>query len=383
MTTVQINDVEAQINEEEVSQEEEVIYTASQWQLMWWQFKKHRAALIAIAVLGLMYFLAIFAGFFSVYPTNQRFPGYENAPPTLIRFYSQEAGLQRPFIYELARTVDQETFRVKFVPDKSERYPIRLLPKSEPYKLVGFIPMERRLFGVEEDVPLLLFGADQLGRDIYSRTLVGSRVSLFIGFGAVILTFFLGISFGGLAGYLGGAVDEVIMRVIDFMVATPKIPLWMALAAAIPRDWPVIRTYFTITLILSIVGWGGLARAVRGKMLSLREEDFIMAAQVYGASVPRLIFKYMIPNFLSYLLVSVTLSIPSSILGETSLSFLGLGIQPPAVSWGTLLKEAQQLTVVAQRPWQMIPGLFVVVAVLMFNFIGDGLRDAADPYSKL
>jgi peptide/nickel transport system permease protein len=354
---------------------------------MWWQFKKHRMALFAVGVLAVMYFLALFTDLIAPYDRNQRFTGYENARPVPIHIYSEEGGLQRPFVYRLKRTVDPETIRVTFVEDKSERFPIRLFVDAPeeiqggPRKLFGLFPIHWRLFGTD-GAPVLLFGTDMLGRDIFSRTLYGARISMFIGFGGVILTFVIGISLGGLAGYFGGVVDETLMRIIDFMVSVPQIPLWMALAAAIPRQWPVTKTYFAITLILAIVGWGGLARVVRGKLLSLREEDFVMAANLYGVSTTRLVFRHMLPNFTSYLLVNVTLSIPATILGETALSFLGLGIQPPAVSWGTLLKDAQQLTVVAQRPWQMIPGVFVVVVVLMFNFIGDGLRDAADPYTR-
>ncbi len=362
----------------------EHVYTASQWQLMWWQFRKHKAAMIAVVVLGVMYFLALMAEPFAVYGPTQRFPRLESTAPTRIRFFDETGQFRGPFIYGLERSIDPETIRVTFVEDTSEIYPIRFFAEGTPYKLLGLFPMNLRLVGTDPDgPPIFLFGSDRLGRDLYSRTLYGSRISLFIGFGGVFLTFFFGITLGGIAGYLGGTVDEVIMRIIDFMVSIPQIPLWMGLAAAVPRDWPVIRTYFAITIILSIVGWGGLARAVRGKLLSLREEDYVMAARVYGARPRRLIFKYLLPNFMSYLLVSVTISIPFMILGETALSFLGLGIQPPAVSWGTLLRDAQQLTVVAQRPWQMIPGAFVVVAVLMFNFIGDGLRDAADPYARI
>jgi len=366
------------------TQDSETLYTATQWQLMWWQFRKHRAALIAIGVLGLMYFLAIFAEPFAVYGPTERFPRFENAPPTRVRFIDTEGRFRSPFIYSLKRSIDPQTVRVMFIEDTDEIYPLKFFNAGTPYKLLGVVSANLRLATVPNGgPPLFLFGSDHLGRDIYSRTLYGSRISLFIGFGGVFLTFFFGITLGGISGYLGGVTDEVIMRVIDFMVAIPQIPLWMGLAAAVPRDWPVIRTYFAITLILSVIGWGGLARAVRGKLLSLREEDFIMAAQVYGASSRRLIFRYLLPNFMSYLLVNVTISIPFMILGETSLSFLGLGIQPPAVSWGTLLRDAQRLTVVAQRPWQMIPGIFVVLAVIMFNFIGDGLRDAADPYARL
>ncbi len=361
----------------------ETYYTASQWQLMWWKFRKHKAALVAVVILLLMYFFAIFADLFAPYSANDRFGTWEICPPAKIHFRDESGKWVGPFVYKLGRTVDTETYRVKFVEDRATYYPIKFFLKAEPRETLLGIKQSWRLFGLEVDQPVFLFGTDMLGRDVFSRTLYGSRISMFIGFGGVILTFVLGVTLGGISGYLGGVIDEVIMRVVDFMVATPTIPLWMGLAAAIPRTWPVVRVYFSITIILSVLGWGGLARAVRGKLLSLREEDYIMAARVYGASPARLIGRYMLPNFLSYLLVNITLAVPYTILGETSLSFLGLGIQSPAVSWGVLLKDAQQLTVVAQRPWQLIPGIFVVLVVLMFNFIGDGLRDAADPYSRL
>lgn len=383
-----VHDIEQDVEDLEIPGQRageagETFYTASQWQLMWWKFRKHRVALIAIGVLGFLYLLAICADLVAPYSTNERFGSWEIAPPAKIHLRDESGQWVGPFVYNLERTVDPETFRVKFVEDKSEYYKIRFFIPSEPHEFLGLITLNWRLFGTEVGQPVFLFGSDNLGRDVFSRTLYGSQISMFIGFGGVILTFVLGVTLGGIAGYLGGLVDEVIMRVVDFMVATPTIPLWMGLAAAIPRDWSVLKTYFAITIILSVLGWGGLARAVRGKLLSLREEDYIMAARVYGARPARLIGRYMIPNFLSYLLVNITLAVPYTILGETSLSFLGLGIQPPAVSWGTLLRDAQQLTVVAQRPWQMIPGIFVVVTVLMFNFIGDGLRDAADPYSRI
>jgi peptide/nickel transport system permease protein len=363
------------------AKEEERIYYATQWQLMWWQYRKNKLAFIGMFVLALMYFMAIFAGVLAPYGATERFGGFEMAPPTKIHIRDEEGKWQRPFIYQFDFKVNMDTLRREFVENTGERYPIRFFVRSEPHMIFGLVPINWRLLGTDGP-PLLLFGADHLGRDLFSRTLYGSSISMFIGFTGVTMTFLIGISLGGVAGYLGGLADEIIMRTIDFMISIPSIPLWMSLAAAIPREWTTIQTYFAITVILSVISWGGLARVVRGKLLSLREDDFVMAAQLYGATARRLIFRYLVPNFMSYLLVNITLAIPGNILGETALSFLGLGIQPPAVSWGTLLQDAQNLTVVAQRPWQLIPGGFVIIAVLMFNFIGDGLRDAADPYTR-
>ena len=255
--------------------------------------------------------------------------------------------------------------------------------QGDTYKFWGQWETNRHLFGTGlEGPPLVLFGTDELGRDILSRTFYGSRISLSIGFVGVFLSFFIGVTLGGISGYFGGIADEIIQRIIDFLLSIPALPFWMALAASLPRDWSVTKTYFAITVILSIIGWSGLARVVRGKLLALREEDYTLAAQAAGASQPRIIFRHLLPGFTSHLIVSLTLAIPGSILGETTLSFLGLGMQPPAVSWGVLLGDAQDMVVVAQQPWRLIPGAFVVVAVLLFNFIGDGLRDAADPYAN-
>ena len=297
-----------------------------------------------------------------------------------MRFFDKETGFQlRPFIYDLERKVDPVTFRRTFVVDKSKKYPIYFFARGEPYELWNLFETDIHLFTTKGG-PLFLFGTDKLGRDIFSRNIYASRISLTIGLVGVTLSIGLGMLFGGIAGYFGGVIDSVIMRVVDLLVSIPTIPLWMALAAAVPRDWTVIKTYFAITLLLSIVGWAGLSRVVRGKLLSLREEDFAMAAKISGASEGMIIIRHLLPSFLSYLIVHLTLSIPAMILGETALSFLGLGIQPPAVSWGTLLQDAQHVRSVAQHPWLLIPCIFVIVSVMMFNFVGDGLRDAADPY---
>lgn len=354
-------------------------YTASQGQLIWWRFQKHKLAVIAMVVLALIYFVSFFAEFFVPYGVETRFAGYENAPPSKIRIYAQGEGLQWPFIYQVKRQMNKQTFRVDYPENTKQKYSLRFFAPGEGYKLLGIIPARLHLFTVA-GTPFYLLGADRLGRDLYSRTIQGARISLLIGLGGVGLSFMLGCILGGISGFVGGLIDELIQRLIDVLLSMPTIPLWMALAAAIPRQWTITRTYFAITLVLAVVGWAGLARIVRGKILALREEDYVLAAKVCGSTQTHIIVRHMLPNFLSYLIVHITLSIPGTILGETALSFLGLGMQPPAVSWGVLLRDAQDVAAIAHRPWQLIPGAFVVITVLMFNFMGDGLRDAADPY---
>ncbi|NMB11067.1 MAG: ABC transporter permease [Firmicutes bacterium] len=362
-------------------QKAERFHYASQRQLIWWRFKKHKLAMLGMIVLFVMYFVSIFAEFFSPYPVENRIKNFQNAPPTRIRIVSEEGGLRTPFICAMDRKLDPATFKYNFIEDKSKEYPVKFFVKSEPYKILGFIPVSRRFVGVE-GTHMFLFGTDRLGRDLFTRVLHGGRISLFIGFGGVFLSFILGCFFGGISGYFGGVADEIIQRVIELLMSIPHIPLWMALSAAVPRHWPVVKTYFAITIVLATVGWAGLARVVRGKLLSLREEEFALAAKAAGANEFRIITKHLLPAFVSYLIVNLTLSIPNMILGETALSFLGLGMQPPAVSWGVLLQDAQDIAAISGRPWQLIPVIFVVLTVLMFNFLGDGLRDAADPYSR-
>jgi len=367
--------------EVEIYKEEEKFYLASQWQLMWWKFRRHKLAIVGGVILIALYILAILCEFLSPYISTTRFEGYQDAPPTKIHFF-ENGRLQYPFVYKLKKELNLQTFQYVFTEDKTQKYRVYFLIKGEPYKLWGILPTDIHLFGVGESVPIFLFGADATGRDLFSRCLYGARISLSIGLVGVFLSFALGIIIGGVSGYYGGGIDNFIQRTIDLLISIPTIPLWMSLSAALPRNWPVVKTYFAITLLLSIIGWCGLARVVRGKLLSLREEDFTLAARLAGASEWRIIMRHLLPSFTSHLIVSITLSIPNMILGETALSFLGLGMQPPAVSWGVLLQDAQNIQSVALYPWRLIPCIFVILAVLAFNFLGDGLRDAADPYAR-
>ena len=360
--------------------ENERDYLASSWTLMRRRFFKHKMAVVGALVLAVIYALAAFAGFFAVADTFERNTDYEYAPPTPVRVF-HEGRLQRPFVYGLRQELDPETLAKSYVADRSQIYPIKFLVQGHEYRFIGLFPSRLHFMGVDPPGAFFPLGTDPLGRDMYSRVLQGARVSLSIGLVGVAISFVLGCLLGGASGYFGGAVDMMVQRVIEFLQALPTIPLWMALAAAVPTEWPVLRTYFMITIILSIIGWTELARVVRGKILQLRVEDYVMAGAVAGAKAFAIIRRHLLPGFMSYLIVSITLAVPGMILGETALSFLGLGLRPPVISWGVMLQQAQNVRTVVLYAWLLIPAVPVVVTVLCFNFVGDGLRDAADPYA--
>jgi len=366
--------------EEEVVEQE--LAVASQWQLMWRSFKKHRLAMASAAVIALMYLVVLFADFFAPYGPVQRFSGALYAPPQMVRFVDESGFSFRPFVYAQKQELDLATFQRRYVQDRSVKQPIYFFVRGPEYKLWGLIPSNLHLFGTADGKPIFLFGTDELGRDMLSRIIFGGRISLSIGLVGVFLSLVLGLFFGGISGYFGGTIDMIVQRTIEVIRSFPQIPLWMALSAALPQTWSPIQVYFAITVILSIIGWTGLARVARGKIMSLKNEDFVVAARLSGLKNGRIISRHLVPSFASHIIADVTLAIPQMILAETSLSFLGIGLRPPVISWGVLLQKAQNVHTIAAAPWLMIPGLFVILFVLAFNFLGDGLRDAADPYAQ-
>ena len=366
--------------------ETEAFYVAPNWKLVWWRFKKHRLALFSTVVVFMISLVALFPDFFSTQDPNKTRKTRSFIPVQGVHFIDN--GSFNPFVYGVEGARNPETLRMEWQIDETKRMPVNFFAEGYEWEILGLIPTNMHLLGsaVESDSPdadevFHLLGTDRLGRDQWSRLMHGTRVSLSIGLVAVSLSIFLGILLGGISGYFGGLADLVIQRLIEILQSLPPIPIWMALTAALPRTWSVEQVYFAITIILSLIGWTTLAREVRGRFLSLREEDFVVAARLCGCSQARVIFRHMLPTFTSHIIAASTLAIPVMIINETFLSFLGLGLRPPAISWGVLLQEAQNLQSIALAPWLLLPGLAVIITVLALNILGDGLRDAADPYS--
>ena len=353
---------------------------ASQWRLMWLRFRRHRLAVVSAGVLVGFYVMVLFCEIIAPYGVDDRNVQAIQAPPQRLRLLSSEGIQFRPFVYNHSMTIDPHTWQRLYEPDIAAAHTVRFFVRGTSYKFWGLLVWDLHLFGTADGGYIHLFGTDKLGRDLFSRILYGGRISLTIGLVGVSLTFVLGILLGGFAGYYGGWIDSLTQRMIEVIQSIPQLPLWMALSASLPPEWSGLSIYFGITVILSFLGWTGLARVVRGKFLSLREEDFVVSARLLGADQSRVIFRHMLPSFLSHIITSATMAVPGMILGETALSFLGIGLRPPIVSWGVLLQQAQNYQAVSLTPWLLLPGLFVIVAVLAFNLVGDGLRDAADPY---
>jgi peptide/nickel transport system permease protein len=359
---------------------------ASQWQLVWWAFRRHRLAMAGLAVAAALYVIAAVPGFFAINDPSRQNARAAYHPPQPIHFVdtAPDGGWSiRPYIHPFTLKRDPQTLAAVYVEDTARKNYIDIFGRGYEYGILGLFRTNVHLFATQDAAqPLFPLGADRLGRCVYSRIMQGAQISLSVGLVGVFLSLTIGVLLGGISGYFGGRVDFVIQRLIEFVLTLPSIPIWLALSAALPQDWPAILNYFMITVILSLTGWAQLARVVRGRFLSLRTEEFVTAARLDGASEGRIIFRHMLPSFASHIIASITLAIPAMILAETSLSFLGLGLQPPTISWGVLLREAQNIRSIATAPWLFAPGVAVVVAVIALNFLGDGLRDAADPYNK-
>jgi peptide/nickel transport system permease protein len=364
---------------EALTPEQERFYRASQWKIMWWKFRRHKIALISAWVLAFFYASILVSEVLSPYNLHSRDTRHIYAPPQAVHLF-HDGRFVGPFVYGYTMELNMQTMRRDFIPTQDKLQPLRFFCHGDPYQFMDLFDADLHLVCPAEDGTFFLFGTDRLGRDVLSRIIHGTRISLTVGLLGIAVSFLIGITLGGISGYYGGWIDNVIQRFIEMVRSFPELPLWMALSAALPVNWSPVLVYFGITIILGLLDWPGLARAVRSKLLALREEEFATAAVLMGATPQRVIARHLLPSFASHLIASLTLSVPSMILGETALSFLGLGLRPPVTSWGVLLNEAQNINVVALYPWLMLPVVPVFIVVLAFNFFGDGLRDAADPY---
>lgn len=354
---------------------------ASVTQLMWRKFRRHRLALLSGAFLLLCYLVLPIAGFIAPYGANERNADHLYAPPQSIEFW-HDGEFVGPHVYPTIGTADLVNYRWVYETDESRPLPLEFFCEGAEYRLFGLVPSTTHLFCAPEGATVFLWGSDRLGRDVFSRILYGAQLSLTVGIIGITVSFALGIFFGAIAGYFGGKTDWIVNRAIEILRSLPELPLWLALSAAVPSNWGPVAVFFIISVILGVLDWPGLARAVRAKFLSLREEEYVRAAEMMGARPGRVIRRHMLPNFMSHLIASATLSIPAMILGETALSFLGLGLRAPAVSWGVMLNDAQNLASIEIYWWTAIPMLPIIVVVLAFNFLGDGLRSSLDPYKS-